>query len=226
MTLSKRALEYLEKCEWKSSVKDEKEILETFEAIKIQPTLALMDFQKRFGGYVEYAYLEPITFGILQKDPCRGDFLNEKGLIIIEPEDDIIVRHYVCADTLYQETFSIDERGRYYLGYELQCNNFDTHIEEAAILKELNKEKWDAVFEYELDMRTRNTYDIIDDYQYTELCKYFGLKKLEGFPEDIISFDKNDTYLVWRRSNSLKVLSKKGIGNSDLEALNKVFCKS
>lgn len=223
MKLSKRALEYLAKCKWKDSVKDEKEILKAFEALKIHPTFSLIDFQKRFGGYVEFAYLEPIAFGILQKEPCRGDFVNEKGLIIIEPEDDIIVRHYVCADTLYQETFSIDEQGRFYLGYEIQCNNFETHIEEAAILKVLNKEKWDTVFEYELDIRTRDTYDIIDDYKYRELCKYFGLKKIEDFPDDIISFDRNDNYLVWRLSNSVKVLGKQGIGKSDLEAMNKIF---
>ena len=223
MALSNRALDYLAKCKWKDSVKDEKEILKAFEIEGVQPTSTLIDFQKRFGGYVEYAHIEPIAFGILHKAPCRGDFVNRKGLIIIEPEDDIVVRHFVCADTLYQETFSIDEQGRYYLGYEIQCNKFETHIEEATILELLNKEKWNTVFKFELDIRTRGTYDIIDNNKYIELCEYFKLSKFEDFPDDIISFERNDNYLVWRRSNSVKVLSKNSVIKSDLEAMEKIF---
>lgn len=188
-----------------------------------EPTSALIDFQKRFGGYVEYAYLEPIVFGILHKEPCRGEFKNWTALIVIEPEDDIIVQHFVCADTLYQETFSIDEQGYYYLGYTIQCYNFETHIEEVAILEIMNKEKWNTVFEYELDMWTSGPYDTIDENKYLEFCKYFKLKKFEDFPDDLISFDKNDDYLVWKCSNSLRVLSKNSANESDIEAMKKIF---
>lgn len=147
MVLSKRACDYLAHSEWKDSVKDEKEIINAFQAARIMPTDPLIDFQTRFGG-----------------------------LIVMEPEDDIVIRHFNCADTLYQEIFSIDEQGRYYEGYDLKCNNFETHIESSAMLNQVNKGKWQTVYKYELDAY-RDYYEIADENKYGELVKLLGLKR-------------------------------------------------
>ncbi|WP_342437732.1 hypothetical protein NSS79_33485 [Paenibacillus sp. FSL L8-0436] len=222
MVLSKRACDYLAHSEWKDSVKDEKEIINAFQAARIMPTDPLIDFQTRFGGFTLYAYLEPIVYGILHKRPCRGDFKHESGLIVMEPEDDIVIRHFNCADTLYQEIFSIDEQGRYYEGYELKCNNFETHIESSAMLNQVNKGKWQTVFKYELDAY-RDYYEIVDENKYGELVKLLGLKKVEDFPEDIISWDTNGEILVWKRADSVVVLSENGIKPRELEGIKEIF---
>ncbi|WP_088832268.1 hypothetical protein [Paenibacillus tyrfis] len=222
MALSNRAFKFLASSKWKDSVKDEKEIIHAFQAAKIMPTEQLIDFQKRFGGFTYFAYLEPIVYGILHKMPCRGSFVNENGLIAIEPEDDIVVRHFECADTLYQETFSIDEQGRYYEGFDLKCNHFETHIEDLAMLEQVNKGKWGTVYKYELDVY-RDCYEYIDEKKYGKLVKRLGLKKVEDFPEDIVSWDTNGDMLVWRKADAVVVLSETGINQRELEAIQAIF---
>lgn len=136
-----------------------------------------------------------------------GAFANENGLIVIEPEDDLIVRHFECADTLYQETFSIDEQGRYYEGFDLKCNRFETHIESLAMLEQVNKGQWATVYNYELGI-DRDSYASMDEKKYGELVQRLGLKKVEDFPEDIVSWDTNGELLVWRKADAVIVLIK------------------
>lgn len=64
--LSNRARRFLDNSKWKDSVREENGIIQAFEAAGVAPTNALIDFQKNFGGFTYYAYLEPIVFGILQ----------------------------------------------------------------------------------------------------------------------------------------------------------------
>lgn len=223
VNLSNRARRFLDNSKWKDSVREEKDIIQAFEAAGIAPTNALIEFQKNFGGFTYYAYLEPIVFGILHKPPCRGAFEHETGLIVIEPEDDIVVRHLECADTLYQETFTIDEQGRYYEGYDIQCHRFETHIENLAMLEQVNTGKWKSVFKYELDFYHKGCYDIVDQTKYGELVRRLGLKKIDDFPEDIVSWDTNGELLVWRKADAVNVLSETGISARQRKEIEEIF---
>ncbi|WP_231884835.1 hypothetical protein, partial [Paenibacillus elgii] len=118
-----------------------------------------------------------------------------------------------CADTLYQETFSIDEQGRYYEGFDLKCNHFETHIEDLAMLEQVNKGKWETVYKYELDVY-RDCYEYIDEKKYAELVKRLGLKKVEDFPDDIVGWDTNGNLLVWRKADAVVVLSETGMNRA------------
>ncbi|MGG4495880.1 hypothetical protein [Brevibacillus reuszeri] len=224
MGLSNRANRFLANAKWKNSVHDEKDIRHAFEAVKLIPTEKLIDFQKRYGGLTIYAYLEPIVYGILHQAPSRGAFANETGLIITEPEDDIVVRHFACADTLYQETFTIDEDGRYYEGFELKCNHFETHVESMAMLEQVKKGKWKIVYEFEPDVY-RDCYETIDWKQYGELVKRLGLKKVEDFPDDVISWDTNGEILVWRKADAVIVLSEGSLKQAEQEMVEEIFPK-
>ncbi|WP_334076905.1 hypothetical protein [Paenibacillus sanfengchensis] len=128
-----------------------------------------------------------------------------------------------CADTLYQETFTIDEQGRYYEGYDIKCHRFETHIENLAVLEQVNKGKWERVFEYELDFYHKGCYDVVDEAKYSELVRRLGLKKLADFPEDIVSWDTNGELLVWRKADAVIVLSETGITARQREEIGEIF---
>ncbi|CAL2101702.1 protein of unknown function [Tenacibaculum sp. 190130A14a] len=121
MKLTERATDFLNEQEYRSDAVKSLDMIENaFSKIGIKPTQELIDFQLNYGGLTIYAGLEPICFGILHGEKVRGDFgypdkiINE--LIYHPAEDDIPNDHLTCADTRYQEYFTIDFDGKYYEG--------------------------------------------------------------------------------------------------------------
>lgn len=223
MNISKRAIDYMSKSEWTKSIKKEKDILRIFELQGMTPIQKLMDFQMNYGGFTYYAYLTPIVFSIIHKVESRGIFRKRNDrLTVIEPEDDITVRHFECADTLYQETFTIDEFGRYYEGFRLQCNNFETLIEDFAMLDYAIKEKMEPIFKY--DLRELGKFqETIDENIFYEIKKSLQLKIVDDFPKDIIGWYTDGNYLVWKNSTSITVLTDGSYDEGDIYRIKSIL---
>jgi len=71
----------------------------------------------------------------------------------------------------------------------------------------------------------RDCYETIDLNQYGELVKRLGLKKVEEFPDDVISWDTNGEILVWRKADAMIVLSEGSLKQKEKEIVEEIFPK-
>ena len=176
----------------------------------------MIRFQQKYGGFTYYAGLEPIVFGILHIGPCRGDFLGNEGeLSIEEPNENIKENHYVCADTLYQESFTITENGDYYEGHSLMCRLFETQIETFSMYDLINRDNaYNAVYSY----REPDAADTAEEFERIITafsCKLIGFFKefpasrVDGYWDDIQAwYTLGDDILMHRVNLELKVFSR------------------
>ena len=170
MTISDRANQYLQKQKYRADAIQSIDLLkECFDKNSLELTPALLNFQLKYGGLLIYAGLEPICFGIVHGDLVRGLEFNKPHQIISFTEKDLNpINHYVCADTLYQELFSIDEKGNYYEGSKLMATNFDYVIEDLAILDELNERRFKQIIGKKIESETLDLESIIIDFKLDE----------------------------------------------------------
>ncbi len=216
MSLTNRASEFLRMQERRADAITSMEIInKAFEDKDLIPTKELIDFQMKYGGLMIYAGLEPICFGIIHGNLIRGGEFGSNPKLINQiihylPDTDINANCFVCADTLYQELFMIDENGKYYEGWKLKATHFDHVIEDLAIYDEIYNSNFSQVVgEYfedvNLDLKM-----IADD---------LNLHIYPDFVQDLVYWGKNDDSIIRISSNRVAAFSK---SKKDLE-LNNYF---
>ena len=217
MELSTRALNYLARAEYREAVTDEAKIRAAFNRAGAEPSTELLRFQRQYGGFTFYVWKEPIVFGLLHPGECRGDFKNHPNELIIEEADEITdFDRYVCADTLYQETFSLSANGNYYEGSDLFCRAFDTIIEDYAMCEIINNDKnLRRIFEYEEPDATDTSEEfeqLIAKFndKFTAFRREFNFTALDGYWDDVLGWYKSADGILVRRTNiKVHVLAEK-----------------
>jgi hypothetical protein len=150
MTLSKRASDFLEKSERENPQLTDSEIREIFNNNNAPIFEPLIDFQKKFGGFIFYAGLAPIKFSLIKGD---GGYpkSNKTAIVEFEESESSSPKYFFeCATTLYQMQFFLDENGIYYEDYEAKASSFDKTVEHLALWDEIRNRK-----DFELLFRDR-----------------------------------------------------------------------
>lgn len=190
MTLSKRALGFLQKSEREASLLTETEIRQAFADNNAPVFEPLIEFQQKFGGYIFYAGLAPIKFRLLKGE---GGYPKSSGTAIIEFEESGLAspRYFFdCATTLYQMQFFLDEEGVYYEDYEAKASCFEKKVEHLALWGEIGlREDFEIIF--------RNRRLQINDIE-KEL-------KLDLLPE------ASDQYTIWFCNEDMYVKQWQGL---------------
>ena len=230
MALSTRALNYLAKAEFKKSITDEKEIQAAFERKGIKATSELIRFQKQYGGFTYYVWREPIVFGILHPEKCRGDFRGCENELLIEEDEDTSKKHYTCADTLYQESFTITENGNYYEGcYNLTCLSFETQIESHSMYDFMDKDgQYKNVYSYvepDASDSTQHFEQIIKAFsdKFKTFHKEFNLTAIDGHWDEIQSWHEFNDFLVSKSNIGIDIFSKKIVTKEQTDIWDNMF---
>ena len=137
MGLSARAAAFLERAKWETMPFTEKDIRAAFIAVHAPVYQPLIDFQLNYSGLVFYAGLAPIKYTLLFQQPAPRYLPATTGIDFHESEEDSPKYFYTCADTLWQQTFSLDEEGVYYEDYEPVASSFEKRIEQEAVWHEM-----------------------------------------------------------------------------------------
>lgn len=221
MSLTERATKYLSQREYRSDAVQSLEMIEqAFSKIGISPTQELIDFQLKYGGLTIYAGLEPICFGILHGEKVRGDFgppdKTINALIYHPAEDDIPVDHFTCADTLYQEEFTIDSKGKYYEGWRLVATSFENFLENLAIYPELDQLGY-----------KHSTREYFEDIQidFEQVKRDLNLTDYPEFPQDIIQWGQNSELAVKVSDDTILLCSKSEVTDEQEDYLRKITKK-
>ena len=147
MTFSKRASDFLQKSKRESSLLTESEIRQIFNDNNAPIFEPLIDFQKRFGGFIFYAGLAPIKFSLIKGE---GGYPKSSKTAIVEFEESETASpkyFFDCATTLYQMQFFLDEQGVYYEDYEAKASSFAKTVEHLALWDEMrNRKDFELVF--------------------------------------------------------------------------------
>lgn len=221
MKLTERATDFLNEQEYRSDAVKSLDIIENaFSKIGIKATQELIDFQLNYGGLIIYAGLEPICFGILHGEKVRGDFgypdkiINE--LIYHAAKDDIPNDHLACADTRYQEYFTIDINGRYYEGWKLVATTFENLIEDLAVFEEIDKLGY-----------KKSTSEYFENVQidFEKVKDFLNLTNYPGFPQDIIKWGQNSELAVRISNDKIILYSKTEITEEQRNYLRKITNK-
>lgn len=150
MTLSNRASEFLLKSKRENSQLTDSEIRKIFDYNNAPVFEPLIDFQQKFGGFIFYAGLAPISFSIVKGE---GGYPKSTKTAIVkfeESESSSPKYFFDCATTLYQMQFFLDENGVYYEDYEAKASCFDKTVEHLALWEEMRNRK-----DFELLFRDR-----------------------------------------------------------------------
>lgn len=221
MKLTERATDFLNEQEYRSDAVKSLDVIESaFSKIGIKPTQELIDFQLNYGGLTIYAGLEPICFGILHGEKVRGDFghpdkiINE--LIYHPAEDDIPKDHLTCADTRYQEYFTIDFDGKYYEGWEPKATKFENLIEDLAIFEEIDQLGYkNSISEYFENI----------EINFEKVKSTLGLTDYPEFPQDIIKWGQNAELTIRISDDKVNLYSKNEITDEQKDYLKKITNK-
>jgi hypothetical protein len=132
--LSERARKYLETLERAPSIRDEKLIREIFDKTGVPPFEHLIEFQIRFGGFVEFYGLNKFIWGILHEIPEEDSFLKPNELdFFVENEE----YFFTCANCHCSDSWSLDTKGiLYWCGYK-KALSFEKKIERDAAEREI-----------------------------------------------------------------------------------------
>ena len=205
MKLTKRATEFFQKQSYRKDAVQSLAVIEhAFSKIGIKATPELIDFQLSYGGLIIDAGLEPICFGILHGEAARGEFKRSSGgmheLIYWPADDDIPIDHFSCADTLYQEYFTIDLQGGYYEGWELVATKFDSVIEDLALFQEIKQLGYQYSYTEYFENLQLNFERIKND---------LALINYPDFPQDIIKWANNEEIVLKLSHKKISLFSKR-----------------
>ena len=208
MLLTERAKKFLNRQEYRAdAVKSEELIRQAFNKIGKAPVQALIDFQLNYGGLMIYAGLEPICFGILHGDMVRGDFYEPERIIHdfihYPPDEDSPLDHLTCADTLYQELFTLDFEGKYYEGYTLVATRFEHQIEDLAVFDEIvgnGHERFERI--YIEDLQTHLDFE--------QVKKELELFDYPDYTQDVKKWACNEQLYVGLSHDTFLMISKEG----------------
>ena len=126
----------------------------------------------------------------------------------------------MCADTRYQESFTITKNGDYYEGYSLTCRLFETQIETCSMYELLNRDDaYAEVYSYS----EPEAADTAEEFEQTVTAfsrkligffKEFPASRVDGYWDDVQAwYTFGDDVLVHRVNLELSVFSK----NSKIE---------
>ncbi|MCX6318584.1 MAG: hypothetical protein NTW29_14925 [Bacteroidetes bacterium] len=147
MTLSTRATNFLQTSEREDSQLTDTAIREIFHYNNAPVFEPLIEFEKKYGGYIFYAGLAPIRFSLIKGE--GGYPISSKTAIVEFGESKYSQQKYFfdCATTLYQMQFFLDENGVYYEDYEPKASSFDKTVEHLAVWNEFaNRKDFEMVF--------------------------------------------------------------------------------
>jgi len=217
LNLTERAFNYLKKQERREdAIREIQDIEKAFKIASIKPTEELIKFQSNYGGLNIYAGLEPICFGIIHGNLIRGsEFRGEKNKLVYDySEENPEILHFYCADTLYQEEFTIDEKGNYYEGWEKLASNFDYVIEDLAVFNEVSKLNLSSLFDSYFDYKEIDIFSII---------KLLNLKDYPKFPFDLTYWGRNENYVARITRNRILILGKKELSDDTKNHLKRII---
>lgn len=198
MTLSKRALDFLQKSRRELLISTEEDIRNAFLANHAPIFEPLIEFQLNFGGYIFYAGLAPIKFSLLKGDGGYPRMTNT-SMIEFEESNLPMPRYYFdCATTNYQMQFFLDERGIYYEDYEAKASNFEKVVEHLALWKEMQeKGSFEEIYR-ERKLKPNNVDKLLelkllpeasDQYTLWFANEYIYMKQWQGLSTLIVSND-------------------------------------
>jgi len=138
-----------------------------------------------------YTGKEPITFGIHHLTK-RGEFNHISGEIEgFDLEDEYPKMSFLCADTLCQIRWIIDENGCVFENFDLLTESFEAFFEDYALWNELVKENWKVI---KRNIYGKNLESIINKFDF--------ISPLSEIQEPGIKWFKIDSnkYLIERNS--------------------------
>lgn len=221
MSLSQRANKFLSQQEYRNDTVSEMEIIqEAFRKAGLEPTSKLIDFQLKYGGLMVYSGLEPICFGILHGENSRGDFaFPEKKIneLIYYPDwQDETKIQFNCADTRYQENFSLDRDGNYYEGGEVKATKFDFIIEDLSIFQELQDQGYSK-------STSKHFENIIIDVN--KIKSDLKLDDYPNFPQDKIYWGASQNLALRVGIDKISLFSKSEIPPEKIKYLDNLVKK-
>lgn len=208
MILSKRASDFLQKSERENSQLTNSEITEIFAYNNAPVSEPLIDFQKRFGGFIFYAGLEPIKFGLIKGKGGYPKFGKTAIIEFEESESESPKYFFDCATTLYQMQFFLDENGVYYEDYNAKASSFAKAVEHLAL--------WD-------EMRNRKNFELLFRDRILKTNQIDKELKLDFLPEAsdqyTLWFSNEDMYMQQWQGQTTLVVSKSYPDKSKLFSL-------
>lgn len=209
--MTDRAEQFLQKSERKDSIRDKARIVSILEKYNVDYHEPIIDFQHRFGGLVFYHGLEPICWGIQHPSP-RGEFkYMNKEIITFESEGEYPEFSLLCADTLSQIRWTIDERGAIFEDFEILANTFDKVIEDFAMWEDVMSDSKNEV--WKRNFQGRKLGSIISSFDKVEPVKEIQEPGIKWFKVD------NEYYLTERGGEILFI----GPTRDDINAREKLL---
>ena len=209
MQLTTRATAYLQQQEWRLTARPSTDSLfELFEREGLVPSEAVQAFQRDYAGLVVYAGLEPICFGLLHPQTTRPWFGPSRTTYELEvwpPADEILIPHFTCAATGYQEYFTLDEEGHYYEGWKMKATCFDGVIEDLAVFSELKAAGYTQQYALHLERAP-----LAPEVWQAEL----SIQAYPSFPQDLIFWAKNETVVVRQSPDELRLFAQEALDPS------------
>jgi hypothetical protein len=145
--LTERAERYLKTLERVPSITDEQRIVEILERAGAPPFEKIVEFQRRFGGYVEFYGYNKFIWGILHEIPEEFSFL-EPNVPDFDAEDGEYF--FTCANCHRSDSWSLDTKGiLYWCGYK-KALSFEKKIERDAAVREIFADRKSKRVKFEL----------------------------------------------------------------------------
>lgn len=188
-SLSYRAKKFLEKHKRYLTTTNRDDIIESFRINKAPVFEPLIHFQQDYSGYEFMAGLEPVYFTLLHGD---GGYprTNTAEIKYYESSHDSAKYQYICAQTEYQMTFTLDEYGRYYEDGEIIASNFTKAIEHMTLWDELRQNENFKVLIRDQPLKTQH------------IEQKLGLNILP---------DASDAYSLWFKNDAIYLYQHNGL---------------
>lgn len=143
--MTERVSYLLKESDWKNVIKDKTELEGILRKENYPVFDKVVDFHLKYGGLTIYTGKEPITFGIHHLTK-RGEFNYISGEIEgFDFENDYPKMSFLCADTLCQIRWTIDENGHIFEDFDLLTESFESFLEDYALWNELVKDGWRVI---------------------------------------------------------------------------------
>ena len=143
--MTERVLNLLKESNWNDVIKDKTELEKILRKENYPVFDKVIDFHLKYGGLTIYSGKEPITFGI-HHITKRGEFNYISGEIEgFDLEDEYPKMSFLCADTLCQIRWTIDERGYVFEDFDLLTETFESFLEDYALWNELVEDGWNVI---------------------------------------------------------------------------------
>jgi hypothetical protein len=131
---------------WETVLKDRSRLIDILISNQVEIFEPIIDFQLRFGGLIYYTGFEPICWGIHHLNPSGEFKYSGEEIINFIHEGENPEFSPLCADTLCQISWTIDDKGAIFEDFDLLTNSFEKVIEDYALREELITENITEIF--------------------------------------------------------------------------------